>query len=88
VFRRRFERHGEVPGIVPLRVLRNTLMNSSDPLSPDTVRLEELTVALNRELYAESAGLPFNESAMRAIAEQDAGVSKALRVSAPARFCA
>jgi hypothetical protein len=29
-------------------------------------RLEELTVALNRELYAEGAGLPFDETAMRA----------------------
>jgi hypothetical protein len=60
-------------------------MNSEDPLSPATGRLEELTVALNREIYAENAGLSFNESAMRAAAEQLKRVYRSLLVSPPLR---
>lgn len=40
------------------------MMNSPVAPPPDTRRLEELTVRQNREIYAASAGLPFDESVM------------------------
>jgi hypothetical protein len=45
-------------------------MNAPDAPAPDTKRLEELTIRQNREIYAESAGLPFDAKAILAAAEQ------------------